>query len=61
MINNFSGKKLHFRVIDSEYSVINGLLTCPCGDNQRNADFINTVFIKCKVNKFFVKDAHGGV
>lgn len=51
MCNNFLLQNLLFWVIEVHYMVSYRLLTSALLDSQRNIDFINTMFIKCKVNK----------
>lgn len=53
-LNNFSEFYLHFCVIEVEYAVINGLLSSFCFDIQLILNFINTMFIICKVNNFIL-------
>lgn len=48
-------KNLLFMVIKLQKTYINMLSTSFMADNQYYPNFINTVFIKCKVNKIFLK------
>lgn len=56
MFNNFWPLNLLFWVIKPQVRVVDSLSTCILVDNQNVSNFIDTMLIKCKVNKFFPKN-----
>lgn len=58
MYNNFPAVFLLFWVIELQAQVIHTLLTCVFVGNQFIPNFIYTMLIMCKVNKFFANRPH---